>query len=501
MNKLISMNRKLIVSIILAIFFISSYIPSSFGNNIVSQEHLEKTLSDVSTQKEQQLIDTLFNQNNNKYFLDRLDDHSGVTIYDERSDEGYTLISYQFQEADLIDMEGNLIRKWDLVSKPARLLQDGSIIGGDRVYKFPMPFSETYNMTQLDWDGNIVWKFDDWDDSVTGSNMSRQHHDWQREGNPVGYYAPGQEFVLNGKTLILAHINIINETISRKPLWEDVIYEVDWDGNLTGFEWHPSDHFDEMGFDWKAKIGIYLFPGRKDPVFPSGTGDWLHINSISLLGENKWYEEYNDSRFKPDNIIIGSRYSNIIAIIDRETGDIVWKVGPDYTDNTPEGRNIGPIIGHHHAHMIPKGLKGEGNILVFDNGVLGGYGILGTGFQHRDWSRVIEFNPINLSIEWEYTNIVGNSKIERYFNWFFPRSGQDHHFMSWYISSAQRLPNGNTLITEGDNGRIFEVTYDTKEIVWEYVSPTRQHDIYRAYRVPPEWVPGNPAGYPFWEDV
>ena len=91
--------------------------------------------------------------------------------------------------------------------------------------------------------------------------------------------------------------------------------------------------------------------------------------------------------------------------------------------------------------------------------------------------------------------------IEYYLNWFFPRSGQNHHFMSWYISGAQRLPNGNTLITEGDNGRVFEVSYDSKDIVWEYISPSRAHDIYRAYRIPPEWVPGNPAGYPFWEDI
>jgi hypothetical protein len=34
----------------------------------------------------------------------------------------------------------------------------------------------------------------------------------------------------------------------------------------------------------------------------------------------------------------------------------------------------------------------------------------------------------------------------------------------------QRLENGNTLINEGSNGRIFEVTRD-HEIVWEYISP------------------------------
>ena len=62
-----------------------------------------------------------------------------------------------------------------------------------------------------------------------------------------------------------------------------------------------------------------------------------------------------------------------------------------------------------------------------------------------------------------------------------------------FISSAQRLPNGNTLITEGSGGRLIEVTAE-HEIVWEYISPYwgekfKLNMIYRAYRVPYEWVP------------
>jgi len=33
-------------------------------------------------------------------------------------------------------------------------------------------------------------------------------------------------------------------------------------------------------------------------------------------------------------------------------------------------------------------------------------------------------------------------------------------FFSSFVSSAQRLPNGNTLIDEGMNGRIFQITRD-----------------------------------------
>jgi hypothetical protein len=136
--------------------------------------------------------------------------------------------------------------------------------------------------------------------------------------------------------------------------------------------------------------------------------------------------------------------------------------------------------------MIPKGLPGAGNILVFDNGGAAGYGspnpgsVNGVGNAIRPNSRVLEFNPVTLELVWQYSAAA---------------AGEDAtSFFSHYISSAQRLPNGNTLINEGAGGRIFEVT-PKYEIVWEYVSPyfseikAIQNGVYRAYRVPYEWVP------------
>lgn len=63
--------------------------------------------------------------------------------------------------------------------------------------------------------------------------MARQHHDYQREGNPVGYYVPGMEAKpLQGNTLILCHQTIRNPLISDKKLLDDVMIEVDWEGNI-----------------------------------------------------------------------------------------------------------------------------------------------------------------------------------------------------------------------------------------------------------------------------
>ena len=315
--------------------------------------------------------------------------------------------------------------------------------------------------------------------------MARQHHDYQRQGNPVGYYVPGMEpQVDSGKTLILCHNKVHDSRISDKALHDDTIIEVDWQGNKL-WEWHCHEHFLEFGFNEAAKNVIYRQPNMHS--CDGGVGDWFHVNSMSALGPNKWYDA-GDERFHPDNIIIDGRMTNIMAIIDKKTGKIVWQVGPDYT-KTKELRRLGQVIGQHHCHMIPRGLPGEGNILVFDNGGWAGYGAPNVnapnGFQDckRDYSRVLEFDPITLQVVWQFTPAEMGHR----------QPFHAHHFYSPFISSAQRLPNGNTLITEGSGGRILEVTRE-HELVWEYVSPywgefLPLNMIYRAYRAPYAWVP------------
>jgi hypothetical protein len=240
-----------------------------------------------------------------------------------------------------------------------------------------------------------------------------------------------------------------------------------------------------MGFNIKSRIGMWINPGGPGRNVLCPTGDILHINSMSYLGENKWYD-FGYEEFNPNNIIISSRHANFIAIINKENGKIVWRVGPNFENKTGDEK-LCQIIAPHHAHIIPKGLPGEGNILVFDNGGSSGYGILGQANCYRLYSKVIEFDPITLEIKWQYQDNKGLSFL----------SGKYHKFFSSISSSAQRLPNGNTLITEGMSRRIFEVTSEN-EIVWDYLFQ-RGYKINRAYRIPPEWVPDNPSNYSFWE--
>ena len=152
---------------------------------------------------------------------------------------------------------------------------------------------------------------------------------------------------------------------------------------------------------------------------------------------------------------------------------------PEYGDDR--------TIGQHHATMLPRKnfeglpLKGAGNILIFDNGGHGGY-----PRQYRFQSRVLLINPRSGNVVWQYDAEDSGIFIKNFF--------------SMFKSSAQRLPNGNTLITESTWGRIFEVRPKGK-IVWEYINPYfknkqkgdhakgRQNHIYRAYRVSLDWPP------------
>ena len=101
-------------------------------------------------------------------------------------------------------------------------------------------------------------------------------------------------------------------------------------------------------------------------------------------------------------------------------------------------------------------------------------------------AKVLEIDPISFDLIWEYSAQTAG----------FPSEGEDVKFYSRYESAAQRLPNGNTLITESRCGRVIEVTRDC-EIVWEYVCPYNLmdgdaqflSDVFRAYRYPYEWVP------------
>ena len=404
---------------------------------------------------------------------------TGTTIYDpELTWNGYTVLSPLGTQAVLvIDMNGNVVKRWDgfvnAAGGPARVLPGGGVIAANGSRP---PHQESLELIQRDFEGNVVWRFERNEQIETRSGdtiwSARQHHDWQREDFPAGYYSPEATPAIEGSnTLILTHTNLSQPNVADVLLEDDRLIEVSWDGDII-WEWVASDHIDELGFAADARDVI-----RDAQAFSRARGsfDWLHINSATYLGPNHWFDE-GDLRFAPNNVIISSRQASLLAIVGRD-GEIVWRLGSDFRESS-ELRAIRQIIGQHHAHFIPKGLPGAGNLLVFDNGGASGYGFAnpiapnGTGAFVRPTSRVLEINPVTLELVWSYAG---------------PR------FFSTNISGAQRLPNGNTLITAGAGGRLFEVTSDDT-IVWEYMYPLfggggGSNAVYRGYRLPYDWIP------------
>lgn len=392
----------------------------------------------------------------------------------------------------MVDMNGNLVKEWNtgVNGFPAKPLPGGEILTTGKRWHGGL-VDDGVTVSQLNWNEKEVFAFKKYLEvpvdftNPTGAKqwVSTQHHDLQKKGNPV-YYTPAvKSSTKPGVTLVLGHKWHKNPKINDNLLMDDTMYEVDENGKVI-WEWVAADHFDEFGLDDDAKKalkGWHPAKGKEAKGF-----DWWHQNCASYLGPNKWYDA-GDKRFHPDNIILDSREANVLCIVDRQTGKVVWRMGPDYWHG--KDAKIKQILGPHHTHMIPAGLPGAGNILVYDNGGQAGYG-KGTSLSHkgianiqRFYSRVLEIDPITRRIVWEYSinSIKGIWKLFGYKE-FSP-----------FISGSQRLPNGNTLICEGANGRFIEVTRDL-EVVWEYISPYEgnipgTNYVYRAYRSPYEWTP------------
>jgi hypothetical protein len=112
----------------------------------------------------------------------------------------------------------------------------------------------------------------------------------------------------------------------------------------------------------------------------------------------------------------------------------------------------------------------DGHLLVFDN--------LGAGRK----SRVLEIDPLTQQLLWSW----GGSRRTDLF--------------SRGLGSCQRLPNGNTLITESENGRALEVTHDGA-VVWELYNPHRAGaagdlvaTLFEVVRLPPDFPFRGAAG-------
>ena len=386
--------------------------------------------------------------------------------------EGYTLFSPMPSSTSyLIDNEGRQVHNWTSPGghRPgmsAYLLEDGSLLRTANIAQTAIGnFSgggTAGKVERISWEGDLLWSYEH------SSTEYISHHDI--------------EPMPNGNILMIAWESKTDEEgkqAGRNPaiasdapggsngVWPDKIVEIQPNGT-TGcdvvWSWHAWDHFVQDYDPSKDNYGVVAeHPELLDINFvdaagaQAGKADWMHCNGI----------DYNPQL---DQIAISCKNMNEIYIIDHSTtieeaaghtggtygkgGDFIYRWG------NPEAYDAGfskdkRLFGQHDVQWIEQGRPGEGSLIVYNNGV----NRAGT------YSSVDVITPVIL--DGEYQLDADNRFLPNSTSWSW-NQGADMY--SGFVSGAERLPNGNTLIAHGTHGTLYEVTLEG-EIVWTYINP------------------------------
>jgi len=260
------------------------------------------------------------------------------------------------------------------------------------------------------------------------------------------------------------------------PLEVDLAGEVTWSGPvqpagaqlLTPGQMHHS--FAALPDGERLALS---YDGKDSEIFD-------RIDQLSADGEVVW--SWSGEEHLPDDITVypwgnavlmdeeagvayyNARMADRLFQLDRDTGQVLWALG-EGGDFAADPDAAHPWFVGAHA---PE-LQGDGGVLLYDN-----------GGADRGFSRVVEYaldtDGMSAGIAWEYPGELADDP------WYCAAMGD-----------ADRLANGNTLVTAGslfeDNSRtrIFEVT-PAGERVWEmWMAGAGEGELagaYMAERVP-----------------
>jgi len=384
----------------------------------------------------------------------------------------------------LIDSAGRLNHSWSskyLPGESVRWLGNGTILRTIKTHLSGLG-GEGGGVQKVTWDGTITWEF-----SYNSSEYC-SHHDimplqngnvlmiaWERK-TPAEAIAAGRN----------------PDYISSSGIYPDHIIEVQPTGPTSGaivWEWHVWDHLIQDYDSSKATYGVVKnHPELVDINYRlSSELDWMHTNSI----------DYNEEF---DQILISVRGFEEIWVIDHSTttaeaashtggnggkgGDLLYRWG------NPEAYRAGTasdkkFFNQHDATWIDKGCPGEGNILVFNNGL---------GRPAGAYSSVDEIIP-PVNDTGVYYLEPGSSYGPESPIWSYTGSPPTSFYSPSY-SGARRLKDGNTLICAGIGGNFFEVT-SAGTTVWTYTNlyPARYANVFKIVYIPSEESPNQPP-YP-----
>lgn len=401
----------------------------------------------------------------------------GYLLIQEVSDRGDVQKSHKTL---LMDELGRVAHTWPTPQRlpettTTYLRHDGSLLRTTCAHDWldmdgQFPIGANGSLSIVAPDGTQLWN---WSDLVFGK--SALHHDI--EPMPNGNILAITWDILSAEATrslgwapqgARTHV-ILDRILEIKPDLATGAVEIVW-------EWHMSDHIVQNHDPSLPNFGTPSeHPGKIDINWPHlattqfNTGQISHTNSIS----------YDAAR---DQILLSSAIFGEVWLIDHGTttqeargtrGDIQWRWGNPQT----HGRGAATdqiLYWQHDAHFLPADVPHSGDILIFNNGM------------RRDANGQPDPEQICMGLlSGAYSNVLELALPNRpcpidappKITWDFNSNGT-HALYSPFMSGAKRMTNGNTLMVQGCDKRIVEVT-PSGEIVLDFHvgGPGRMHRI------------------------
>jgi len=418
------------------------------------------------------------------FVLQHTTDTSAVSFNKAMTQDGYTLIApTKSKTIYLVNNKGKTVHSWQTSHYPG--LQTELLPNGQLLRTYDNGNEEAFDMggrggglQLINWDGSVAWDYTYDDDTHV------LHHD--AEMMPNGHILTTAWVKIPADEALAAGVS--PDTIDEKSntVWDGTVLEIDPATNEIVWQWDAFDHLVQNYDAAKPNYGEPAdYPRRIDAnYYPYATKpDWLHINAVDYNAET-------------DQVMISAREFNELWIVDHSTttaqaassvggtyghgGDLLYRYGSPESYGAGDDNNRVFYLQHDTQWIQDKALPGYGNVLLFSNGDKN---------KGHAFSEVFELKlPQNDDCNYQMTDrgAFAPAKIV----WRYAPGGTNK-FYSQFMGSAQRLPNGNTLVADAMAGRAIEVNKEG-DIVWSFTNhftdeEASDNQLFRAYKYSPSY--------------